>query len=368
MKSDDPNFPQEIPPIPEPREELGLPPATASAPGHEDNAVAPESARWTDATDSGNPDDIINDNIDIDPTVEVTAAQGAAFDGNDVDYDEPLDELSGEELTPRVTADRGVGPDAAKPPSNRPGASATNQREAEKPVAANTSFDDWGQSEVPYQPKELGIIDQLLLLLADGAASWRKGLRWVRSQLPPTWQSRLSDEVMTAILLGLLMLLLALWNPLASNKTADSVATNPPPRPIAKTLQSESGVAIANGDPSEISPPEITPLSAITPEQSLIADIQAKVSDLSRAYAAGLIQSVEVDLPDSRLMVNLGENWYGLLPTQQDQISQSIFEQVQQLDFQALLLRDPNGAVVARNPVVGNTMVILHRRPLAEQA
>ena len=42
-------------------------------------------------------------------------------------------------------------------------------------------------------------------------------------------------------------------------------------------------------------------------------------------------------------------------------ISQGIFEQVQQLDFKTLQLRDPNGVVVARNPVVGDHMVILHR-------
>ena len=103
-----------------------------------------------------------------------------------------------------------------------------------------------------------------------------------------------------------------------------------------------------------------------TPEQSLIADIQDKVSSISRSFAAGLIQSVEVNLPENRLIVNLGENWYGLLNEQQDDISQSIFEQVQQLDFKTLQLRDPEGVVVARNPVVGNNMVILHRSRSAE--
>ena len=34
-----------------------------------------------------------------------------------------------------------------------------------KPVAANNNYDDWGEAEVPYQPKELGIIDQILLVL-----------------------------------------------------------------------------------------------------------------------------------------------------------------------------------------------------------
>ena len=92
------------------------------------------------------------------------------------------------------------------------------------------------------------------------------------------------------------------------------------------------------------------------------------MSSISRSFAAGLIQSVEVNLPENRLIVNLGENWYGLLNEQQDDISQSIFEQVQQLDFKTLQLRDPEGVVVARNPVVGNNMVILHRAARSAEA
>jgi hypothetical protein len=360
MNSDDPNFPKEIPPIPEPQDDGN--PASTSDPGKPEGERLSEtwdSEEWTDATASGDPDDI--------PPVD-NEAPYPSFNGDDVDYDDSLEQVPGYD-SPQ--GQETPAPEAATPPvtelrgKERP-------RQAEETVAppggaANSNFDDWGQSEVPYQPKELGILDQLLLLLADGAAVWRKGLRWVRSQLPPTWQRRLSDEVMTAIALGLLVLFLALWNPLGSGKSTSPVAETPgsPSAELAEKNASEA--ALPENETPELAPaPGISNLPETTPEQSVIADIQEKVSDISRAYAAGLIQSVEVNLPQNQLMVNLGENWYGLLDEQQDEVAQSIFEQVQQLDFKTLQLKDPDGVVVARNPVVGNAMVILHRSRSSE--
>lgn len=305
MKSDDPNFPQDIPSIPEPQDYNN---------GALSRQGTPED--WDDTVGAEGPE------------------QGAAS----VDSPPP--------------------PKPAKPPVRQSGAIDGSQREAEKPVAASNPLDDWGQAEVPYQPKELGIIDQLMLLLADGAAGWRKVLRWVRSQLPARWQRRLSDELMTAIALGGLVLLLVLWHPLGGGQPTGPAAKNP--LPGVEAPETAPQPARADGEPG------LTATSAESPEQSLIAGIQAKVSDISRAYAAGLIQSVEVNLPETRLIVNLGESWYGLRATQQNQVSQNIYEQVQQLDFQILQLRDPNGVVVARNPVVGNTMVILHRSRAAD--
>jgi hypothetical protein len=98
-----------------------------------------------------------------------------------------------------------------------------------------------------------------------------------------------------------------------------------------------------------------------TPEQSLITDIQNRVSSISRSYGAGLIQSVEVNLPESTLGVNVAETWYGLLTSQQNDVAQDIYAQAQGLKFGTLQLRDPEGVVVARNPVVGQNMVILRR-------
>jgi hypothetical protein len=229
-----------------------------------------------------------------------------------------------------------------------------NQREAEKPVNVADPYDAWGEADVPYQPKELGVIDQLMLVLADGATLWRKLMRWVRSQLPPDWQRQLNEDMLTAISLGVLVLFLALWNPLGlgpqASQPGDSPLTTSQGQPQEEAPLTEPGTSSADA-----------PAPIPSPEDSLIADIQERVAQISHSYASGLIQSVEVNLPENRLIVNLGENWYGLLHTQQDEIAADISQQIDDLDFQKLELRDPEGRLVARHAVVGNQMVILWR-------
>jgi hypothetical protein len=99
-----------------------------------------------------------------------------------------------------------------------------------------------------------------------------------------------------------------------------------------------------------------------TPEQSLIADLETQLSGITRSYSVGLIDAVEVNLPHQALTIHLGENWYGLLATQQDSIAQAIYRQAQDLGLERLSLQDPEGLVVARSPVVGSTVVVLQRR------
>jgi hypothetical protein len=360
MTSNDPDFSQDNPPVPEPQDNSdgGF---AAEVKGGEDTPETPgaeawTSDQWTDATDSGNPDDIA-------PAADepLSSNHGWSENGENSEAWKDLDETVS---TPEVEVASAA---TARPRDSEAEGLTTAQQQAEKPAAAKNTYDDWGEADIPYQPKELGIIDQILLVLADGATVWRKGLRWVRSQLPPQWQRRLSDEVMTAIALGLLVLLLALWNPFGGGKATQPVAEAPTTSPAAQEPDQIPEATGPEADTPDLAPaPGISALPDPTPEQSLIADIQDKVSSISRSFAAGLVQSVEVNLPENRLIVNLGENWYGLLEEQQDDISQSIFEQVQQLDFKTLQLRDPDGVVVARNPVVGSNMVILHRSRSSE--
>ncbi len=242
------------------------------------------------------------------------------------------------------------------------------RREAEKPGRTVLPYDDWEPSEVPYQPKELGVIDQLMIVLADGATIWRKVLRQVRSWLPRTWQRNLSDELMTAIALGVLILWLVLWNPLGGRTSPSRVVVEEPeiPGPALSQGDDQGGTsAILSRDSGESAPAIATetPAEALepSPEQTLIADIQERVSKISRSYAVGLIQSVEVNLPQQVLAVNVSQDWYGLGATSQDRIAQDIYSQAQGLAFATLQLRDPDGVIVARNPVVGPAMVILKR-------
>jgi len=172
-------------------------------------------------------------------------------------------------------------------------------------------------------------------------------LRWLRSQLPVAWRSQLSDQLLTAILLGFGVVLLVVTHPLDGRVTSASGAASP--NPVAE-------VAAPLEPTLELEP---TP----TLEESLITDLQTQLSGMSRSYSVGLIDAVEVNLPHQALTIHLGESWYGLLATQQDSIAQAIYRQAQDLGLERLSLQDPQGLVVARSPVVGSTVVVLQRRP-----
>ena len=370
MRPQDPNFPPEIPPVPPARN------GGEALPREDERLTPPLPEQRAEARQ----DDAIP--VDVIPA-----------DGDDIDHSSSLMEpsydprppspLAAGPANPTLGRDRPYTPDPAPwtdsdladiedplpvtPPKPQPTYIDRRQRPAAGPYKsarpAAPAEDVWADTEIPYQPKELGVVDQLLLLLAEGVTQWKKVLRWVRSQLPTDLQRQLSDAVLTAIALGLLMLMLALWNPLGTGQ-GEQVAAEPQPGTAVEepALPAEPNSPGEPGVDSALNPaPDPTPVLEPTPEQNLIADIQSRVSRISRSYGAGLIQSVEVNLPENTLGVNVAETWYGLLATQQDEVAQDIYSQAQGLKFGTLQLRDPEGVVVARNPVVGPNMVVLHR-------
>lgn len=288
MGPDDSNFPEEIPAIPEAGQlvpDPSPPQPTAAAPGDE---MASEPEAWNEVDRA---------------TVQPDPGEAAAH------------------------PDLGAEP---PPPTPAPAEPA--------PESAN-----WVEAELPYQPKPLSTLDELLIGLAEGVSLWRRGLRWLRSQLPVAWRSQLSDQLLTAILLGFGVVLLVITH---------GPATPPPkaasPNPVAEVAA-----------PLE---PTLELESTPTLEESLITDLQTQLSGMSRSYSVGLIDAVEVNLPHQALTIHLGESWYGLLATQQDSIAQAIYRQAQDLGLERLSLQDPQGLVVARSPVVGSTVVVLQRR------
>lgn len=384
--SHDPDFPQDTPAIPEaeamtpPDKSIEEPPLDAggetAAPRH---APLTPDATTTESTGESEPEP-------PETTEEMSASSMPTASEADRDAEARSTSTTATPAMPIPAADVWTELDEAEPPTESwarreestdwPQARAKERREpdpsgldagseshreAEKPGRTVLPYDDWEPSEVPYQPKALGIIDQFMLVLADGATLWRKILRQVRSWLPKTWQRTLSDELMTAIALGVLILWLVLWNPLGRGSTAAQGATEGPERSSPELLQGEDTAASSTMIAGDSGPEGLPETLEPSPEQSLIADIQARVSKISRSYAVGLIQSVEVNLPQQVLAVNVSNDWYGLGAESQERIAQDIYTQAQGLAFAILQLRDPNGVVVARNPVVGTAMIILKR-------
>jgi hypothetical protein len=117
----------------------------------------------------------------------------------------------------------------------------------------------------------------------------------------------------------------------------------------------------------EIALPESTPtlIAQLTPEEILVATIQKQVEEISDRVAAGLIQSIQPNFEGSNLVITLGDNWYDLKSSQQDELAAQMLERSRGLDFSRLEAIDPKGNLVARSPVVGQDMIIFRRQSLS---
>ncbi|NJN21109.1 MAG: hypothetical protein HC812_07880 [Leptolyngbya sp. RL_3_1] len=104
----------------------------------------------------------------------------------------------------------------------------------------------------------------------------------------------------------------------------------------------------------------------VNPGLERLVDIQAQLSAVATSYASNLVVSVQANFTDDRLTANLSSGWYRLPRDQQDRLAADLLGRSQSLEFTTLELSDPDGAMVARSPVVGQAMVIVQRQPPPE--
>ncbi len=209
----------------------------------------------------------------------------------------------------------------------------------------------------PEPPEQTRLTDRFLPSFSTVQRLWDGLLSNTRKLLPTSINEKLSDWGLTAFLTGAIVLILWLGVLLLPPRTTE----------IAQVSQSELETPIET-------PPELTapkqpetipdiprPKPKLTPEQSLIAAIQNQVGEITNQYAEGLIDSIEANFIDSRLIITVSPEWYSLKSSQQDKLANEMFSRSQKLDFSKLEIIDPEGVLLARNPVVGNEMVILKR-------
>ncbi|WP_448561318.1 hypothetical protein [Trichothermofontia sp.] len=210
---------------------------------------------------------------------------------------------------------------------------------------------------------------------------WRQILLQIRRRLPAGVQQTLSDSVLTGMILALVVLGIWLVSSVFSGRPSVATATAPPtvvecpvecppcesqPTAVA-TTPPESPPAIAPAKPELAPTPEAKPAPTpkpalpleLTPEQSLIAAIQSDIAEISVQYADGLVQAVQANFPQGRLVVTIGDEWYNLTSSRQEQLGRQLLAQARALDFVHLELRDRAGTLIARSPVVGDALVIL---------
>ena len=134
------------------------------------------------------------------------------------------------------------------------------------------------------------------------------------------------------------------------------------------TFELESPTEAEIAIPSELTSPgraknlkmvTIEPELTFTPEQILIAALQTKIAKISQDYSPDIVDSIKVDLPQSSLLIKVTDNWYELNESGQSKIANEILERSRKLQFNKLELQDLTGTLVARNPVIGNQIIIL---------
>ncbi len=108
----------------------------------------------------------------------------------------------------------------------------------------------------------------------------------------------------------------------------------------------------------------IEPDLDFTPEQTLIAAIQSKVTKLTQEYPTELIESAKVDLLQNSLVVKVTDEWYQLSESRQNKMANEMLKRSRQFNFHKLELKDDAGTLIARNPVIGDQIIILESKKI----
>lgn len=201
---------------------------------------------------------------------------------------------------------------------------------------------------------------------------WSAALRKIRSLLPKNLSSKLSNTALTTIIAGISLIVIWTTSALLSGKPPEVVSVSAFEQVSTPTITTPPELtAPAAPEPIEVTPlpqlePTPTPTLELTPEQNLIASIENQVAEISARYADGLIQSIQVNFQGSHLTIKVGNDWYNLKQSQQDNLAARMLERSKELDFSHLEITDPQGTVLARSPIVGTDIVILKRQLLSD--
>lgn len=115
------------------------------------------------------------------------------------------------------------------------------------------------------------------------------------------------------------------------------------------------------GKPKNLKMVTIKPELLFTPEQNFIAALETKLGELVQDYPRELIQ-IQVNFPDNSLLVEVTDNWYELDELRQNSLGNEILQRSRALSFNKLELKDKLGTLIARNPIIGDNIIILQSK------
>ncbi|GEM_PF-2115602 len=201
--------------------------------------------------------------------------------------------------------------------------------------------------------------------------SFNKVLRWwdrvllkIRAYLPSAINDKISDWGLTGIISSLIVTILLTSVILLP----DNPKLSPPISSLPETqfetpipeLKNRENPPELNQDQAPIPVKNVElPPPKLTPEQKLITGIKNQVASLTNQYAEGLIFTIKADFIKSRLQLIVTDKWQDLTVSNQQKLSNKMWDKAEFLDFKKLELFNQNGDLLARSPVVGHEMIII---------
>ncbi|BCL38454.1 hypothetical protein [Nostoc sp. MS1] len=225
---------------------------------------------------------------------------------------------------------------------------------------------------------------------------WSRFLLKSRAFIPSNLSNKLSDTALTGIIASVAVVLVWTTTNIFTNKPTE-VATLPPVEEVSTptpTISTPPETSTPEPSPAEEITPEAetptplpepeaqtpppepeptptpTPVIPLTPEQTLIAAIENQLAEVTNslrpsgddAIAPSIIKSIQANFRTSSLTVKINDDWYTLKESEQNKIASQILQRSQELDFSHLEIVDSQDKLIARNPVIGNEMIILQRQ------
>lgn len=252
---------------------------------------------------------------------------------------------------------------------------------------------------------------------------WNGALVKIRSFLPENLASKLSDRALTGIIVAIALVLVGVSintfnpkpeeiatvppqaeapnsNPMSQTQSVEStaqskekIAQSPVPTEQSKSASKDTKISTKIENPpvketsKSVSPvvQEENSLKSdkkrvietkqqqtlvLTPEQTLVAIVENQIAQVTsrlnedtkeETFSSKLIQSVQVDFASSTLTLKISDDWYSLQKSRQDKLAAEILERSKELDFTHLEITDSENKLIARNPVVGDEMIIFKR-------
>ncbi|QLE57397.1 hypothetical protein [Nostoc sp. TCL26-01] len=230
------------------------------------------------------------------------------------------------------------------------------------------------------------------------SSRWSRFLLKSRAFIPSNLSTKLSDTALTGIIAGIAVILVWTTTSIFTNKPTEvatvppveeiptptpTITTQPEPAPTAEITPEPSPTTEVSPEPAtQLPPPEPeptpTPTPVLTPEQTLIAAIEKQLREISDDLQSaesdrlqrtgepnippGLIKSIQANFRTSSLTIKINDDWYTLKESQQNNLASQILQRSQELDFSHLEMIDSQDRLIARNPVIGDEMIILQRR------